>query len=81
MQRSSRVLSGLSGFFWGLVLALVVLFAFLAAMGAWDPLEVVGVTVAVLVLAALWVAHAAWVRRRADARSPDVIRQRERRGF
>lgn len=81
MGRSSRLWAGVSGFFWGLALALVILFVFLAGMGAWDPLEVVTLSVAVLAVAVLWVAHATWVRRRADPRAPDVIRQRERRGF
>ncbi len=81
MQRSSRVLAGLSGFFWGVALALVVLFVFLATMGAFDPLEVIGVTLAVAGLAALCVVHAMLARRHADRRRGDLMQHRERRGF
>ena len=64
-----------------LVLGVVVLFAFFAALGAFEVGEAVWVTVAVVVLAALWLAHAMWVSRHSDGRDPATIRARERRGF
>jgi hypothetical protein len=44
--------------FWGACAAIVLLYIFLAALGAIDPGEVVVVTVLVLALAVLWLAHA-----------------------
>jgi fatty acid desaturase len=75
------MLSTLSETFWILVLALVVLFAFFLALGAFKPGEVVGVTVAVAVLAVLWVAHAVWDSRHRDPHDRAIVRARERRGF
>jgi hypothetical protein len=77
----SKVLATLSETFWLLVLGVVVMFAFFAALGAFDVTKAVGVTVAVAVLALLWVAHAIWAARHSDGRSPALIRDRERRGF
>ena len=67
--------------FWTLLVAVVALFVFLLALGAYSPSEVVGLTVVMVVLFVLWVAHAAWVTRRADKRDPRAIAARERRGF
>ena len=80
-QRSPRLLSTLADTFWVLVLAIVVLFAFFVALGAFSPGEVVGLTLAVAVLALLWIAHAVWDSRHRDPHDPAVIRARERRGF
>jgi hypothetical protein len=44
--------------FWAACAAIVLLFIFLAALGAIDPAEAVVVTVVVLALALLWLAHA-----------------------
>ena len=67
--------------FWVLVLGVVALFAFFAALGAFEVGEAVWVTVAVVALAALWLVHAMWVSRHSDGRDPAAIRARERRGF
>ena len=56
--------------FWVLLISLVALFVFLLALGAYSPGEVLGLTVVMVVLFVLWVAHAAWVTRRADKRDP-----------
>jgi membrane protein YdbS with pleckstrin-like domain len=80
-QRRSRILATLSETFWVLVLAVVVLFVFFVALGALSPGEVVGLTVVVVVLAALWVAHAVWQSRHSDPHDREVVRARERRGF
>ena len=75
------MLSTLSETFWILVLAVVVLFAFFVALGAFSPGEVIGLTAVVAILALLWVAHAWWDSRHRDPHDPAVIRARERRGF
>jgi len=75
------MLATLSETFWILVLALIVLFAFFVALGAFSPGDVVGLSFAVAVLAVLWVAHAVWDARHRDPHDRTVIRARERRGF
>ena len=79
--RGPRMLSTLADTFWVLVLAVVVLFAFFVALGAFSPGEVIGLTVAVAVLALLWVVHAVWEARHSDPHDPSTVRARERRGF
>jgi hypothetical protein len=79
--RSSRMLATLSETFWILVLAVVVLFAFFVALGAFSPGEVVGVTLFVVALGLLWIAHAVWDSRHRDPHDPAMTRARERRGF
>jgi hypothetical protein len=76
-----KVLATLSETFWLLVLGVVVLFAFFAALGAFEVGEAMIVTIAVVALAALWHGHAMWVARRSDGHDPATIRARERRGF
>jgi hypothetical protein len=81
--RTGRFLGTLSDTFWILLLSVVVLFVFFAALGAFSPGEVVGLSVAVGVMALLWVLHAWWeARRHPDrGREPASVRARERRGF
>ena len=67
--------------FWVLLISLVALFVFLLALGAYSPGEVLGLTIVMVVLFVIWVAHATWVTRRADKRDPRAIAARERRGF
>ena len=67
--------------FWILVLAVVVLFAFFLVLGAFSPGEVAGLTIAVVVLALLWVLHAVWDSRHRDPHDRSLVRARERRGF
>jgi len=66
--------------FWVLALAVIVLFAFFAALGAFSPTEALWVTIVVGALCVLWVGHAIMQGRRRE-RSADVVRARERRGF
>lgn len=80
-RRTSRTLATLSETFWILVLAIVVLFAFFVALGAFSPGEVFGLTLVVVLLALLWIAHAVWDSRHRDPHDPAVVRARERRGF
>ena len=77
----SKVLATLSDTFWLLVLGVVVMFAFFAALGAFELGDAIGVTIAVVALAALWLAQAVWVARHHTGRDPASVRARERRGF
>ena len=79
--RGSRVRATMSDTFWVLILGIVVLFAFFLALGAINPGEVVWLTLAMLVLALVWTAHAVWQSRHRSGRDPAAIRNRERRGF
>ena len=83
MRRRSPFLATLWETFWVLVLAIVVLFAFFLALGAFSPGEVAGLTLVVIALALLWVVHALWDARRRDPHEhdPATVRARERRGF
>ena len=67
--------------FWILVLAVIVLFAFFLALGAFSPGQVAGLTIAVVVLTVLWIVHAVWDSRHRDPHDRAMIRARERRGF
>jgi membrane protein implicated in regulation of membrane protease activity len=75
------MLSALADTFWILVLAVVALFAFFVALGAFRPADVAGLTIAMAALALLWVGHATWTSRHRRGRDPAAIRARERRGF
>ena len=79
--RGSRLLSSMSDTFWILVLAIIVLFAFFVALGAFNPTDVAWLTLGVAGLAVLWTAHAVWDSRHRQGRDPAAIRNRERRGF
>jgi fatty acid desaturase len=67
--------------FWILALAIIALFAFFAALGAFSPGDAIWLTVLVGVLCVLWVAHSIREGRMRDKRDPNVVRARERRGF
>jgi uncharacterized membrane protein (DUF485 family) len=76
-----RIWAVMSESFWVLLVSLVALFAFLLALGAYSPGDVLGLTIVMVVLLVMWIAHAVWVTRRADKRDPRAIAARERRGF
>jgi hypothetical protein len=80
-MKRSRVFATLAETFWILVLAVLVLFGFFVALGALAPGEVVGLSLAMVALALLWVAHAMWDARHRTGRDAATIRARERRGF
>jgi uncharacterized membrane protein (DUF485 family) len=71
----------LSQTFWILVLGVICLFAFFLITGAISPTGAVGLSLAVLVLVALWIVHAVWDSRHRDPHDRAMIRARERRGF
>jgi steroid 5-alpha reductase family enzyme len=72
--------------FWIFALGVIAAYVFFAALGAFNPGDVLGVTVAVAVLAVLWIArswatsHAHKMERR-HQRDPRIVHARERRGF
>ena len=76
-----RVLETMRETFWILALAVIALFVFFAALGAFSPTEVIWATVAVGLLCVLWIMHAVLEGRHRDSRDPAVVRARERRGF
>ena len=76
-----RILAVMSESFWILLLALVVLFTFLLALGAYSPGEVVTLTIVRGVLFRLGLGHAIWVSHRRTGRDPRAVAARERRGF
>jgi membrane protein implicated in regulation of membrane protease activity len=68
--------------FWVIALGIIAAYAFFVALGAFSPSDVLGVTIAVLVLAGLW-ALRAWSQSHAARhdRDPRLVHARERRGF
>ncbi len=82
-SHADRIAETLRGFFWVIVIALIGLYVFLAALGAFNPVDAVGLTVVAGVLLALWLVHA-WSQRahRAEvSHDPRLKSARERRGF
>jgi 4-hydroxybenzoate polyprenyltransferase len=77
----SRMLETMRETFWILALAVIALFAFFAALGAFSPSDVLWATILVGVLCVLWVVHAILQDRHRDRRDPSAVRARERRGF
>lgn len=75
------MLATLSETFWVLVLAVIVLFVFFVALGAFKIGDVVGLTVVVAALTVLWIGHAFWDARHRDPHDRAIVRARERRGF
>lgn len=68
--------------FWVIALGAVACYAFFVALGAIKPGEVWGVTIAVLILVALWLIRA-WSQAHLAKhdRDPRLAHARERRGF
>jgi steroid 5-alpha reductase family enzyme len=71
--------------FWVFAIGVIGAYAFFAALGAFNPGDVLGVTVTVGVLVVLWVARAWAVAHHQKAerlqRDPRMVHARERRGF
>ena len=67
--------------FWVIALSVILAFAFFMVLGAFDPGDVVGISIGVAVLVLLWVLHAWAGRRHAGERDPRIVEARERRGF
>jgi hypothetical protein len=67
--------------FWVLALGVIGGFVFFFALGAIDPGDVLGVTLVVLALAALWAARAWAIAHHEKKFDPRLAHERERRGF
>jgi fatty acid desaturase len=67
--------------FWVLSLFVLALYAFFVALGAWNPGQVLPLTIVMVVLVALWIGHAWASHRVPENRDPRLTRARERRGF
>ncbi|HEY4098565.1 MAG TPA: hypothetical protein VGM33_23785 [Baekduia sp.] len=67
--------------FWVLAIGVIAAYAFFAALGAFSPGDVLGVTIAVGVLVALWIVRAVLGRGGPGDRDPRIVHDRERRGF
>ena len=76
-----RMLETMRETFWILALAVIALFAFFAALGAFSPTDAIWATIAVVILCVLWIVHSVLEGRRRDQRDPAAVRARERRGF
>ena len=76
-----RILEVMRETFWILALAVIALFAFLVALGAFSPGDAIGATVVVGLLVVMWIMHAILEGRHRDGRDPAAVRARERRGF
>ncbi|HMJ35845.1 MAG TPA: hypothetical protein VK501_18215 [Baekduia sp.] len=68
--------------FWALALGVIAAYAFFAALGAFSPGDVLGVTIAVAILVGLFVLRGLLARHSARVdRDPRLVHARERRGF
>jgi membrane protein implicated in regulation of membrane protease activity len=67
-------------FLWILALGVIAAYAFFLALGAFAPGDVLPLTLAIGVLVALWLVHAA-LARGAGPQDPRLRHDRERRGF
>ena len=69
--------------FWALAIGVIAAYVFFAALGAFSPGDVLGVTIAVAILVGLFILRAWNTRRRGprDDKDPRLTHARERRGF
>jgi uncharacterized MAPEG superfamily protein len=68
--------------FWVFALGAILAYVFFMVLGAFNPGDAVGVSIAIGILIVLWILHAWAGRRRAsDRRDPRLTEARERRGF
>jgi membrane protein implicated in regulation of membrane protease activity len=73
-----RIWAVMSESFWILLVAIVALFVFLLALGAYSPGEVLTLTIVMVVLFLLWLGHAVFVSRKADKRDRTARGRRRR---
>ena len=75
-------MEGLRTFFWALSLCVIAAYLFFWALGAFGIGDAVPLSIAVAILAVLWVIHALLQRRNPEAQiDPRLLHSRERRGF
>jgi membrane protein implicated in regulation of membrane protease activity len=67
--------------FWALAIGVIAAYAFFAALGAFSPGDVLGVTIAVAILLALCLIRAWMNRGSRHEKDPRLTHARERRGF
>ena len=67
--------------FWVFALGAILAYAFFVVLGAFSPGDTAGVSIAIAILALLWIVHAWAGRRRDEHRDPRLVEARERRGF
>jgi protein-S-isoprenylcysteine O-methyltransferase Ste14 len=68
--------------FWVIALGAVMVYAFFFVLGALNPGDVGALSIAVVILLALWLLRSwAWRRRHGDEHDPRLVKARERRGF
>jgi uncharacterized membrane protein (DUF485 family) len=79
--RMSAVAEAVREAFWVVALGIIGCYVFFVALGAFSPGDVMGLSVAVAILLALWLVHAWTERHRVGPRDPRVTSGRERRGF
>ena len=82
-QRLERIARTLRDAFWVFAISIVACFVFFVLLGALHPGQVIGLTIAMVVLAALYGAHLYMDSRAREARGrdPRLTAARERRGF
>jgi hypothetical protein len=82
MARHPELARAIRDGFWVIALGAIGCYAFFVALGAIKPDEVWGVTIAVAILLALWLARAWSVSHlEKHERDPRLAHARERRGF
>jgi TRAP-type C4-dicarboxylate transport system permease large subunit len=67
--------------FWALAIGVIAAYVFFAALGAFSPGDVLGVTIAVAILVGLFCVRGWRNRRREPEKDPRLTHARERRGF
>ena len=83
LGKAARAAAAVREVFWAIAIGVIACYAFFVALGAFAPGDVVGVSIAVGILVALWLVHA-WAqshRRGRDERDQRLVHARERRGF
>jgi uncharacterized membrane protein (DUF485 family) len=83
--RMTAVAEAVREVLWVVALGVIAAYVFFVALGAFSPGDVVGLSVGVAILLALWLLHAGterWAERHRDGpRDRRVTSGRERRGF
>ena len=81
--RLQRIANTLRDAFWVFAIAIVACFLFFVLLGALHPGQVIGLTIAMAILAALYAGHVYIDSRAREARGrdPRLVHARERRGF
>ena len=79
--RRTPVATFIAEAFWVIALGVIFAYAFFAVLGAFDPGDTAGLSIAVAVLLVLFLLRGWANRRRHAERDPRIVAARERRGF